>query len=242
MITELAKQELGEMGRRARAAYLVEQAGYTLGVAALDGAALEEMLPEGFLKEVATARDAVHAAIQDKKLMSEEAKDATKAQSAAFGNAKAWRRKVVGLAKAASRQGKHVPEGLLEITSVSRGPNLTKQVVEMTKLLESSLSCFSPKVQDPLLSEGKALIQTLTDADATQEVKRFSELPTAVQKFFVDKGTLYQGLKIINDTGHSLHAGDARAAAQYNLTILHRKGRRGGKNNGGEQPATKPAA
>jgi hypothetical protein len=37
MITEVSQDELVVLGSRNRADYLVEQAGYTLGLAALDG-------------------------------------------------------------------------------------------------------------------------------------------------------------------------------------------------------------
>lgn len=45
MITELSREELIVTGRPLRADYLAEQAGYTLGVAALDGKGVEALLP-----------------------------------------------------------------------------------------------------------------------------------------------------------------------------------------------------
>ena len=75
MITELGRDELISLGARNRADYLVEQAGYTLGLAAADGTGLQELLTEGYLQEVAAAQAAVNAARQDRALMAAEAKD-----------------------------------------------------------------------------------------------------------------------------------------------------------------------
>ena len=71
MITTLSENELVELGSRLRAAYLVEQAGYTLGIAAQEGQPLADLLPQGFLAEVGAARDSVQLAIQDKTVVSQ---------------------------------------------------------------------------------------------------------------------------------------------------------------------------
>ena len=73
MITNVSKEKLVEVGSRFRAMYLVEQAGYTLGIAAKDGQALYDLLPEGFPKEMDGIVGEVKAAMQDKELMKEEA-------------------------------------------------------------------------------------------------------------------------------------------------------------------------
>ena len=51
MITEMNRNDLIAMGARVRADYLVEQAGYTLGIAALDGKPLDDLLPDGYVAE-----------------------------------------------------------------------------------------------------------------------------------------------------------------------------------------------
>jgi len=123
MITELGRDELISLGARNRADYLVEQAGYTLGLAAADGTAITELLTEGYLKEVAAAQAAVNAARQDRALMAAEAKDSTTAQNRAAKDAKVWRRKVARRAQRARRMGKMMPDGLLAISSArSRKP------------------------------------------------------------------------------------------------------------------------
>jgi hypothetical protein len=45
MITTMPKKELIELGERFRAQYLVERAGYTLGIAAAEGEAMSDLLP-----------------------------------------------------------------------------------------------------------------------------------------------------------------------------------------------------
>jgi hypothetical protein len=49
MQTTIPKDELQEIGRRFRADYLAEQAGYTFGIAAAEGEDLSDLLPDGFL-------------------------------------------------------------------------------------------------------------------------------------------------------------------------------------------------
>ena len=172
--------------------------------------------------------------------MVEESRDATKAQNLAFKRAKGWRRKVVHLAIAANRRGEPLPEGLLRITRVQAGPNLAKQVLEMIKLLESSLPRLPQAGGAALFAEGKALYAAMIASDATQEIKRIAELPAAVKRFYSQKGLLFQGLKVINDTGHSLHAEDAAASSRYSLSILYR--RAAGAGNGEGTEASVPEA
>lgn len=106
MITRLSNSALGEMGGRMRAAYLMEQAGYTQGVAALDGEALESLLPDGFLREVAEAMDRIQAALQENILLADEAKEA-KVETA---RAEAEKAKAEIFAARAGRTGKADPQ------------------------------------------------------------------------------------------------------------------------------------
>ena len=234
MITELGRDELIALGARNRADYLVEQSGYTLGLAAGDGAALADLLEPGYLKEVAEAQAAVNAARQDKALMAAESKDSTTAQNDAVKAAKVWRRKASRRAQRAQKMGRPMPDGLLTISSARSVPALSAQVVEMVKLFEANLAAMPGKGAGKLLEEGQALAQALPSADAAQEVKRLKELPETVKRFYEQKGLLYIGLKVINDAGHELHAGDAHAASRYSLAILHRHS---GNKTKPEEPA-----
>ena len=111
MITEISKEKLIEVGSRFRANYLVDQSGYTLGLAGLDGKPLNEPLPDGFKDEVEAAVGKVDAARKDKALMKAESEHATDVQNEAFKQAKVWRRKVAKRAKNAVEMGKPMPEG-----------------------------------------------------------------------------------------------------------------------------------
>ena len=225
VITELSREELILMGARYRAGYLREQAGYTVGLADAEGQALADLLPQGYLDEVKAAMDAVTAALQDKALVHEEAKEATQANHGSFAQAKVWRRTVARRAACAKRLGKPMPDGLIRITQARTGPALGVQTSEMVKLLEANQEAIPGTGVDQLISDGKALAATLQSVDATKEIKRYSELPNSVQEFYHQKGLLYVGLKAINDAAQALHAGDPVAASRYNLNILHRRGR-----------------
>ena len=227
MITEMPRDELIATGRPLRAEYLVEQAGYTLGVAALDGKGLEAELPEGYLGEVREVLAAVEASRQDKALMAAESGEATKGQNRALKAAKVWRRKVSKRASGASRMGKPLPEGLLRISQARTQPELAAQVVEMTGLLEANLGFLHGQGLEALLQEGKDLGRALQATDAAQEVKRLKELPDSVKEFWAQKGRLYIGLKVIHDAGQGLHADSAPLSSRYNLSILHRHAGKG---------------
>ncbi len=73
MITEQSRDEPVSAGSRLRADYLAGQAGYTLGVAAL-----EALLPPGYLDEMRGVLASVNAARQDRVLMAAESREATK--------------------------------------------------------------------------------------------------------------------------------------------------------------------
>lgn len=223
MLTSWTKEKLVPLGARLRADFLVEQAGYTLGISADEGVELKDLLPEGYLEETQAAMAQVSAARQDKALLAEEAKDATKNHNVAAAEAKVWRRKVSNRALRATRIGAAMPDTLLHIGKADSLPELAGQVDVMVKLFEENLAKMPGKGAEKLVTEGKALAGTLKLSNAEQEVKRFSSLPAAVQDFYTQKGTLYLALKAINDAGHELHAGDSHSSARFNLSILHRR-------------------
>jgi hypothetical protein len=85
--------------------------------------------------------------------------------------------------------------------------------------------CFTshwPDLNGSSLPDAVRLFDALQQADAAQEQTRAAYLPASVTAFYARKGELYLGLKVINDAGHELHAGDLQAAAKYNLSLLHR--------------------
>lgn len=237
MITEVSRDKLVEVGSRFRANYLLDQAGYTLGLAALDGAPLYELLPDGFKGEVEAAVGKVDAARKDKALMKAESMEATEVQNESFKQAKVWRRKVAKRAKNAAEMGKSMPDGLLKISHARTVPALQGQIAEMVKLLEANLGNLHGANLDKLLEEGKKLEGDLRMKDVTQEVKRLKELPDSVREFYCQKGILYTGLKMVNNAGHELWSADATLAAKYHMDILNRHG---GNKKADAPPAEEP--
>lgn len=222
MKIQIAKPQLIAMGARLRAGYLIEQYGYTIGVAAGDGTALTAILPQGFLNDTREVAEQVSADMKDRMLLAAEAKDATRVQNAALQQAKVWRRKVAMRAMSARRLGANLPDGLCRITQVRLVPAMASQLEGMVKLLEANAKALSGADITRLIADGKALLTALRTADADQEVKRMKALPIAVREFYAAKGTLYVCLKAINDAGQSLHADKPELAHRYNLSILHR--------------------
>ncbi len=226
MITTLPRNELIELGERYRAQYLVEQAGYTLGIAAAEGQPLSDLLPDDFLSEAEAAKESVNTSLKDKTLMAEEAKDARSSLVSAFKAAKVWRRKAVGRSKRALRQGKPIPDGLLKIGDTPNAASFVGRFKEMVELFGQNIDSMSGKDAPKLLEEGKGILSILDSAGTDKNVKRGRELPTAVQDFYAQKGILYLAVKILNDAGHELYADDSASAGLFNLQILHRRGTR----------------
>jgi hypothetical protein len=77
---------------------------------------------------------------------------------------------------------------------------------------------WGPPTQ-PLIDEGRKLLDALIAADSTQEVTRASSLPTVVANFYARKAELYTGLKIINE----LYASDPQSSIRFNLSLLYRR-------------------
>ena len=234
MITTLPQDELLELGARHRADYLVEQAGYTLGLAARDGAPLAALLPKSFLAGMKEAQVKLSAALKDKALTAEESKNATGAQNQAFARGKVWRRKAMYRSRRAARMGTKMPEELTRPADVRSVPALAGQLDRMVKLLESEKASLSADTA-ALVKAGQEIAQALKTADAAQELKRLKELPDAVKGFYLQKGTLYVGLKVINDAGRELHAENPQEASVYNLDILLKRGRNHRKEGGDKE-------
>ncbi|UJR82872.1 hypothetical protein [Sandaracinus amylolyticus] len=224
MITTLSRDELIAQGAGLRSAYLVQQAGYTLGVAALDEAGIEAIVGDrSLLEDVATAKTQVETARADRALIAEEAKAHTVGQNEQVREAKIWRRKIAARASRVRRQGKiAVPESLTRIGRTTSVAALLAQLATMIAHVEEHQADLGGATVRPLLEEGRRVHAALADADQAQETSRSAALPVKVADFYAAKGLLYVGLKIIHDAGRELHADDVLRAAQYNLNILHR--------------------
>jgi hypothetical protein len=220
-ITHLPRESLLVEGARHVSQRLIAQAGYTLGIAHHDGAALEALLDPGVLDATEAVKAEVATARKDKTLAAAEATHATSAKSEALRKLKVWRRKVVRRARRTERQGTKVPAGLLTAGAARGQAELIKQQTDMTTLLSANQAILGRGVE-ALVTEGEKLQGDLGKTGEEQEIAHLQTLPARVQEFYVQKGLLYTALKIINDAGGELHAEHADRAAAYNLKILHR--------------------
>jgi hypothetical protein len=82
MLTKKPKEEVISIGVRNRASYLLEQYGYTMGVAKLDGNSLVNIMPAGYLDEVDQCAERVREATKNKSLAAAESKGKTGTPSA----------------------------------------------------------------------------------------------------------------------------------------------------------------
>jgi hypothetical protein len=234
MITELSKAEVTELGARNRAGYLLEQYGYTMGLAKLEGDALAELLPKGYLDDLASEADEVSVSRKDKTMASEEAKGSTQAVNDLMRQAKIWRRAVVARAQRAKKLGKNVPAALLKSDGVTGVPGIASQMEKMLKLVEANADNLPGTSLKSILAEGQTLVDGIKSIDGEQEVKKLKSLPEAVRNFYYHKGLLFVGIKVVNDAGRELHAHDPSAASKYNLSILYRSTH---KKKSGAKPA-----
>jgi hypothetical protein len=222
-LTRIPESELMLAGSRLRSDYLALQLGYTLGLAREDGERLAELLPPGYLDALEEAGRKFEELRADKKLIAEEAKEATRAQNQAFARAKSWRRRVSARAKRAARLGEEMPDQLLRFSSARTVPAVVGQMTEMLKLLESVKDRLPGAGADAFIAEGREILSALASADSLQELKRLNDLPQAVKEFYKQKGRIYYAIKAVNDAGRELHEGNPAAASAYNLMILHRR-------------------
>jgi hypothetical protein len=223
MITKMAKADIIELGVRNRAGYLLEQCGYTMGLAKLDGSALADLLPAGYLDEVVQVADEVRVAYKKKELAMEESKSSTEHVNELVRQAKIWRRAIVCRALRAKRLGEEIPDGLLKTENPSGVAGISVQIEKMLKLAEANAGSLPGTDVKALIKEGETLAKNIAALDSEQAVNLLKNKPDAVKDFCYEKGLLYIGIKVINDAGRELHAGDPTAAAKYNLSILYRQ-------------------
>jgi len=221
MITTITQEELMALGSRYHTGYLDEQAGYTLGLASRDGIPLISLLPKGYITELKDSQDRVSQAMKDGRVTAADTEGADALQNAAFAIAKLWRSKVMHRCRRAASMGIPMPEELVRVNRAQTGPEVIDQMDRMTKLLESRQASLAPDTE-ALINLGQELAAVLREAEDGQMVKKFHDLPETVKEFYRNKGLLYVGLKVINEAGRELHAGDPEKAAQYNFNILRR--------------------
>jgi hypothetical protein len=226
MIGELSKDDLIELGSRNRATHLLEQYGYTMGVAKLDGEELAALLPAWYPGEVHECADNLRASMQNKLFTAEEAKGSTQLQNDLMRQAKIWRRAAVSRAERAAVLGKKIPAPLTRMEKGQNVQGVAAQIEGMVKLLEANAKSLHGPRLNTMIAEGLSLAKDLRDADALQDVKRIKTASEAVRTFYFLKGQLFTAIKAINLAGRELHAGDAEAATRYGLKILYRNAKK----------------
>jgi hypothetical protein len=234
MITKKSRDEVIAIGVRNRASYLVEQYGYTKGLAQMDGAGLEAMMPKGYLAEVAACEQMVAEEMKNKSLAAEESKGSTQDVTRVMRQAKEWRATAVIRGKFASRSGGDIPKVLTRLDNLSGVPAVVTNMNDMVKMLEANFEEMDNGDLKAFIDEGKGLVEQIKSFDSVQEVKRLKSLPESVRNFYYQKGLLYMGIKGINDWGRAYHRGDPAGANAYNLSILYR-------HAGKRTPAATPA-
>lgn len=237
MLTQHDDTTLARIGNRMRAAYLVQQAQYTLKIANTDGPAVWALLPDGFERAMEDTMQSIERRRNEKTFAEEESRLATIAQNDWMAQGKLWRRKVVARTKRATRFGKELPEKLLVIGGARSVQALLEQIIDMVHLLEQYAGEIPGGVRE-LVAEGREIARELSSADAKQEAARLAELPQAVRAYRADKGRLYLGIKAIHDAARELHAEDSEKAARYNLSILYRRASRSKSEIAGTVPET----
>jgi hypothetical protein len=222
MLSKKPKEEVISIGVRNRASYLLEQYGYTMGVAKLDGDALVNIMPAGYLDEIDQCADRVREAMKNKTLVAAESKSSTQSVNQVMRLAKEWRRAAVSRGKVAKRTGYDIPDELIRLNNLSGVPSVMKSMHDMIKLIEANKDAMASGNLQEFIDEGKTLVDQVTQFDSTQEVKRLKSLPDTVREFYYQKGLLYIGIKGINDYGRAFNKGDAAKANAYHLSILYR--------------------
>ncbi len=222
MFTKMAKNDVIAIGARHRGAYLLEQYGYTMGIAKLDGEELAALAPKGFLDEVAACAEKVSEAMKNKTMAAEESRGSTVSVTRAMRRAKEWRSAAITRGKFAARGGENIPAVLLRADRLNGVPAVVKNMTDMLKMLETNFDAMNSGGLRSFIDEGQNLLDQIMSFDADQELKRLRSLPEATREFYCQKGLLYIGIKGINDWGRVLHRGDPAKGKAYDLTILYR--------------------
>ena len=212
------------VGLRFRGSYLVQQAGYTLGLAALVGTPLAGKLPPNFLERAAAVRDEVDKSMQDKTVSTADARQATSVQNRCQRDGKIWVRGVGKRCQSGIQLGVNLAPELGKVSSPATVPGMLEQMSKTLSLLAKHAPDME-KIGLPVqthIEEGRKIFAALQTADSAQERARSADMPAAVAAFCAKKGELYNMLKVINNAGHELFANNPAEAGKFNMSILHR--------------------
>ena len=124
-------------GMRFRGKYLVQQAGYTIGLGALAGTALAGKMPPNFLERTAVLRSEVEKSLEDKTVRTAESRQATDAQNQCRHDAKIRIRQAGRRCLSAMQLGVDLPP---ELGTLSSPPTVPGMLDQMSKTLSLSRS------------------------------------------------------------------------------------------------------
>ncbi len=163
MSTKPDTAKMGALGRRFRTAYLLQQAGYTLGLAQAEGPPLAALLPGGYVDMVVKLRDDVQKAQEDRAVHTADAKQATDTEQQTMHAATIWARKVGKRSQSAQHLGIGVPAELTRQSSPSTVPGMLDRLNKTLALLgeqAAAMDAAMPATQ-PLIDEGRKLYHAL---------------------------------------------------------------------------------
>jgi hypothetical protein len=167
---------------------------------------------------------------------------ATGTQNTAARALKLWGRGAVARASAAIRAGALIPDNMTNPLNARAVPAAIAQAQRLLSLLGEQVQAMDAvgAPTQPLIDEGRKLLDALIAADSTQEVTCASSLPAVVANFYARKTELYTGLKILNDAGHEIYAHDPQSSSRFNLSLLYRRHIAGAAEPGPTPPAPVP--
>lgn len=224
----LDRKDLAGVGLRLNGGRLLEQAGYTLGLARDEA---QELAPFGVTKERLagweTVRTQVQTAWNDRSISADESVALTDSQNRLVRDAKRWLRKVIQISGNAFAEEPTIYD---EFTKIPRPQQSLPKLLEAMSRLTELCGKYSTRLAEwggrALAKEGADLVAQIQKTDAGQE-RKLQDLPKKTEEFHVQKGRLFLAIKQINRAGKTAHLDDNAAAARYNLDILYRSaGRR----------------
>jgi hypothetical protein len=223
MFTTQSRDVLIDLGARFSWSLLDVQAGYTLPLARGDAAVAKKA--GAVLDEVEAARASVRAAMGDREVAAADGVSATGAVAGVLRDAKVWLRTLKSNAGMAAIAGASFPADLARMGVDGKGAAEVLDVlgarVALARAHQAALAAYG--VDQAFLEAGDEVVTRLQGVVGAQNQKRHDALPDKVREFYAEKGLLYLGLKMINEAGHAVYAGDLPKAARYNLGLLYAK-------------------
>ena len=237
-ITLWSDEELKKEGSHHAAADLDAQAlaTFELALSPEEKKPIETEIGPKLIPAAEIVRVLVKATGDDRVVAKGSSKGKTIAEGKAERAAKEWRRKAMRAGRNLLLRGVKEASALSKITANDQSEaKLREEVEQKAKLLET----YAPKALVPatalaLAALGVKLAKDLSSAGAIQDVE-IKNLPLKTQEEYLQKGILLCALKLINNTGWSIHAANLKSAGRYNLEILYR-GDDKGKGGGGPPP------